>query len=131
MIEYILRVARLIEEEGPGARVEWRAWKSFLGYLRNLITTEIAFIEQIFPQKMDVRHGSIVRKIAKEVPAISVTIASNIIMELDRICRMGRSNSQLVAAESLGLAWMCLTASRLRLTISFLLKILKAFLPGL
>ena len=36
LIEFISRMARMVEEEGRGARLEWRAFKSFLGYLRRI-----------------------------------------------------------------------------------------------
>ena len=112
LIEFIHRMAVLIEEEGPLARLEWRAFKSFLAYLRNLSTDEIAFIEQIFPQKSDIRHGKIIRIIAPEVPAIQQELAAEILMEFANRCRFSRRNAQLTAAESLGQCWLCLTASR-------------------
>lgn len=117
LIEFILRMAKIVEEEGPCARLEWRAMKSFLAYLRNIALEEIAFIEQIFPQKMDVIHGRIIRKIAPEVPSIPEETAGTILMGLAHRCRFGRRNAHLTAAESLGLSWFCLTASRLRLPI--------------
>jgi len=116
-------MAKIVEEEGPRARLEWRALKSFLSYLRNISLEEIAFIEQIFPQKMDVTHGRIIRKIAPEVPSIPEEVAGTVLMGLAHRCRFGRRNAQLIAAESLGLSWLCLTASRLRLPIH--LEILK------
>lgn len=117
LIDFILRMARIIEEEGPLARLEWRALKSFLSYLRNISLEEIAFIEQIFPQKMDVIHGRIIRKITPETPSIPVESAGVMLMRLAHKCRFGRRNAHLTAAESLGLSWLCLTASRLRLPI--------------
>ena len=123
LISFILRMSKIVEEEGPCARLEWRALKSFLAYLRNIAMNEIAFIEQIFPQKMDVMHGRILRKIAPEVPSIPEEMAGTILTGLAHKCRFGPRNAHLTAAESLGLSWLCLTASRLRLPIH--LKILK------
>lgn len=117
LIDFILRMAKAVEKEGPSARLEWRAFKSFLGYLRNISLDEIAFIEQIFPQKMDIKYGRIIRKIAPEVYSIPQETAVEILMELARKCQSGRRDAQLTAAESLGLCWLCLTASRLRLPI--------------
>lgn len=77
----------------------------------------IAFIEQIFPQKMGFCGDKIIRKIAPEVYPIPYEIAARIILELARQCRFSRTNAQLAAAESLGLCWLCLNASRLRLPI--------------
>jgi hypothetical protein len=77
----------------------------------------IAFIEQIFPQKMGFSGDQIIRKIAPEVYPIPYEIAARILLELARQCRFGRTNAQLAAAESLGLCWLCLSASRLRLPI--------------
>lgn len=126
VFEYICRMAQLVEEGGKGARLRWRALKSFLAYLRNLSKDEIAFIEQIFPQKMDLSHGRIIRKITPEVYPIPQELASNILVELARMCRHGRPDAQLTAAESLALCWLCLTASRLRLPIYLeTLKVIK------
>jgi hypothetical protein len=113
--DYIVRISILVEEEGKGARLEWRALKSFLAYMRKIAPEEIAFIEQVFPQKMDIYYGRIIRKITPEVYPIPQEIAYNILYELARMATKGRSNAILSALESLGLCWLCLTASRLRL----------------
>ena len=55
---FIVRLARSIEDTGEGHRLQWRALKSFLDFIRNTYTTEqVAFIEHIFPKKMDVYYG--------------------------------------------------------------------------
>jgi hypothetical protein len=112
--EYIERIAETVKKEGKGARLEWRALKFFLNYLRNF-NEEAAFIEQIFPKKMDVMHGIILRKIAPEVYPLPEEIAGAIVCEFAQICCNGRKNVRYTAAESLGLCWLCLTAARLRL----------------
>ncbi len=117
LINFLLRMSALVEEEGFGSKLGERAIKSLLAYLRNLSMEEIAFIEQIFPQKMGVRSGRILRKIPPEAPAISQQLAAEILKDLAYRCRSGRVDSQHSAAESLGLSWLCLTASRLRLPI--------------
>jgi hypothetical protein len=113
LYEYLHRIAILKERKGKRDPLRWRALKSFLNYLRNLPTPEVAFIEQIFPEKMDVK-GRIIRKIQPQVYPISVEIAGKILYKLAEIAINGRTNSQLTALEALGLCWMCLTASRLR-----------------
>lgn len=115
--QFLFRMAKKVEKEGRGARLEWRALKSFLSYLRNIAQEEIAFIEQIFPQKMGFSGNQIIRKIAPEVYPIPYETAARILIELARQCRVNRTNAQLAAAESLGLCWLCLSASRLRLPI--------------
>ncbi len=116
--DYIMRMARLVEEEGKGSRLEWRALKSFLGYMRNLAHEEIAFIEQIFPFKMNIHDSRIIRLIEPEVYPISQAIAADILKELARMCKYGRPNAKHGAAEALGLCWLCLSASRMRLPIT-------------
>lgn len=115
LYDYLCRIAALVEKEGKGARLEWRALKSFLAYMRYLPPEEIAFIEQIFPQKMGIHFGQIIRKIPPEVYPISQEAAGAILFELAQMAIKGRPNSRLSALECLGLSWMCLTASRLRL----------------
>lgn len=118
LIHFIRRMARIVEEEWPCARLKWRALKSLLAYLRrNTPLEETAFIEQIFPQKMDITHGKIIRKIAPEVPPIPEEVAGTVLMELSHRCRFGRRNALLTALESLGLSWLCLIASQLQLPI--------------
>lgn len=111
-------MAKAVEEEGKGARLEWRAFKSFLAYMHNLSNEEIAFLEQIFPVKMDICHGRIIRKIAPEVYPIPQETARNLLVELAKMCRYSRPNAQLTAAESLGFCWLCLACSRLRLPVN-------------
>jgi hypothetical protein len=66
-------------------------------------------------QAVPIRTGKIVRKIDPEVHAISQEETSDIIRELNRLATQGRPNRHLSALESLGLCFMCLAASRLRL----------------
>ncbi len=113
--EYFIRTATTLETKGKGTRLEWRAFKNLLEYMRNIDPQEIAFIEQIFPKKMDVYFGKIIRKIAPEVYPISQEVARDILCELTQMAIKGRPDSRLSALESLGLFWLCLTASRLRL----------------
>ena len=119
LFEFLTRMAYFIEKEGPGARLEWRAFKSFLGYLRKLSSEEVAFIEHIFPRKMAIFDKRIIRKIAPEEPPLPIKTVLKILRELAFMSRHGHKNVQLGALESLGLCWMCLIAARLRLPIDF------------
>lgn len=116
LLNFIIRMARNTEEFGKGHRLSWRALKSFLSFLRETRDQkEVAFIEQIFPVDMDVAHGRIIRKIPPEVYSIPLETAGDIILELAIMCRECRPNAFHGLAETLGLCWLCLTASRLRL----------------
>lgn len=125
LYNYLQRIAILIEEENKESQglenktkeipLKWRAFKAFLDYLRKLPVAEHAFIEQIFPRKMDLFFGRIRRKISLETYPISQEAAADILIKLAEMGTTGRPNRHLSALESLGLAWLCLTASRLRL----------------
>ncbi len=115
--EFLKRMAIKIAKEGFGEPWRRRKFKNFLDYFRNLISEEHAFIEHIFPYKMDIFHGMVIRKVAPEVFAIPVETASSILIDLANQIHYGRPNVQYTAAESLGLCWICLTASRLRLPV--------------
>lgn len=118
LIDFIMRLAHLVEESGKGDRLGWRALKSFLDFVRKKHPVEeVAFIEHIFPKKMRVFHSRIIRLISPETYPIPEETAANILIELARRCRTGRPDTQLMAAECLGLCWVCLTASRLRLPV--------------
>lgn len=125
LYDYLQRVVNLVECENIKSQgmenktketpLKWRALKSFLDYLRNLHPEATTFIEQIFPRKMDLFFGRIRRLISAEAYPISQEAAADIIQTLVQIATTGRPNRHLSALESLGLAWLCLTASRLRL----------------
>lgn len=118
LIDFIIRLAHLVEESGKGDRLGWRALKSFLDFTRKKHSIEeVAFIEHIFPKKMRLFHSRIIRLISPETYPIPEEAAANILIELARRCRTGRPDAQLTAAECLGLCWICLTASRLRLPV--------------
>ncbi|MDR2539046.1 MAG: hypothetical protein LBC45_00195 [Chlamydiales bacterium] len=117
LIDFIILLARFVEDCGKGHRLEWRALKSFLGFIRDSYPVEeVAFIEHIFPKKMDIHYGRIIRVISSEAYPIPEKLASKILIELAQRCRNHRRlDACLTAAESLGLCWLCITASRLRL----------------
>lgn len=116
LICFIIRMATETESIGKGHKTTWRALKSFLHFLRETYPQEeVAFIEHIFPEEMDVVHNRIIRKIPSEFYPIPLETAGDIIQELTAMCTEGRPDAQLGLAETLGFCWLCLTASRLRL----------------
>lgn len=118
LIHFVIRLARSVEDDGTGHRLQWRATKSFLSFIRKSYPVEeVAFVEHIFPKKMDIHFGKIIRIISPEAYPIPEKTASEILIALAHRCRNGRPDARLTAAESLGLCWMCIAASRLRLPI--------------
>lgn len=116
LLGYIQKLANLVEEKGWGNKKEKRALRAFLDYLRVYYKQEdIAFIEHIFPEKTDLHHGRIIRLIWPQSYPISQEVAASIVRELAYKCAYGRPNAQLNAAEALGLSWLSLIASRIRL----------------
>jgi len=115
LYDYLQRLATKANESKNKRPLEWRALKSFLGYLRNLVQEEIAFIEHIFPEEMDIRHDSIIRLIRPEVYPFPQERIRDILFQQVQLALNGRPNAQFSALESLGLSWLCLNASHLRL----------------
>ncbi len=115
LIHFLLRLAKSTENDGKGHRLEWRALKSFLDFLRKKYSTkQVAFIEHIFPKKMDLHFGQIIRLISPEAYPIPEKTAAEILMELARRCRSGRPDAQYTAIDSLALCLLCIAASRIR-----------------
>lgn len=111
-------MARQVENEGKGHPLEWRALKSFLGFIRKTYpVNEVAFIEHIFPKKMDLHFGKIIRIIPPAAYPIPEKTAAEILIELAQRCHNGRPDTRLTAAESLGLCWFCIAASHTQLPI--------------
>jgi len=116
LFEYIWGLADRVQNNGWGSKKSKRALRSFLSYLRNdTPIEEIAFLEHIFPQKMDLRHRSIIRLIRPQVFPISIERAAEIIRTLAKAVIDGRPNARIKNAEALALCWLCLTSSRIRL----------------
>jgi hypothetical protein len=119
--DYILRVAALREKHGKGNYWEWRTLKSFLAYLRKFPSIQTSFIEQIFPKEGDLlsigARKRIIRKVDPESYPIPQRVTRDILYRLADMATDRRSNGLLSALESLGLSWLCLIASRLRLPI--------------
>ena len=118
LFSFIVRLAQLFEDSKIGERLALRALNSFLNFVRTKYpASEVAFLEQIFPKKRGSIEGKIIRRITQEVLPISQERTCELLVKLAQMCRYGAPTGQLSAAESLGLCWMCLTASRLRLPI--------------
>lgn len=113
--DYIIRLSKTVEEKGWGTKKELRALKSFLHFLREDYHQEdIAFIEHIFPKKIELRGGRIIRKVPPQVHAIPVEVAGDIIKKLAYRCAYGRQNSRDNAGEALALLWLCIASARIR-----------------
>ena len=121
--EFIIRMVETVEAEGIDSRLEWRALKSFLNYLRQINHKEWAFIEHLFPKKMDIFDKRIIRKVPPEIYPISEILVGKIIQELMNMTLNDRPNAQHTAAEALGLSWVCLTTARLRLSVHLKTKL--------
>lgn len=137
---YIIRLQDIVENKEKIHFLWERGLSGFLHHLRKTISKDqIAFLELIFPEDMEIRkitafkevkigkktsglrevpYGQIARKISPAVYSINIKTAADIICELANTVLHGRQNAKLVAAETLGLCWICLTSSRLRLPIS-------------
>lgn len=115
LINYVIRLSQIVEENGWGTKKQRRALKSFLHFLReDYCQEDVAFIEHIFPKKIDLRAGRIIRKIRPQVFPISHQVAGTIIKELAHQCAFGRANARHHAGEALALVWFCISSSRIR-----------------
>jgi len=96
--------------------------RSFTAYLRDqLPQEERGLIEEIFPEEMrvDKRTGKISRIAPATAYPIDLYLVAQILQRLAKMLLEGRPNAQLVAAEALGLAWICLISARRRLPTQF------------
>lgn len=99
-----------------------RSLRSFTACLREeLPHVERGLIEEIFPEEMrvDRNTGKISRIAPPTAHPIDIYLVAQILQGLARECLEGRPNTQLAAAEALGLAWICLTTARRRLPTQF------------
>jgi hypothetical protein len=128
LYEFIIRLARSFEDAHDrhqkrarkdlkiGTWLEERALKSFLDFIRkNNSSEQVAFIEHIFPQKMDMHFGSIIRLISPEAHPIPEKTAAEILIALAEKCQNGRIDARHTALEGLALSWLCIACSRIRL----------------
>lgn len=116
LLAFINRLAKESEKRGKGHPLHWRALRSFLDFIRDHYPKEeVAFIENIFPQKMDLEDGRIRRLITPEAFPIPEKTAAEILIEFARRCRNGRPDARHTAAEGLSLCCLCIASSRIRL----------------
>jgi hypothetical protein len=128
LYDFIVRLARSFEDQHDehqkrerkkrelGDWLEERALKSFLDFVRkNYPSEQVAFIEHIFPQKMDLHFGRIIRLISPEAFPVPEQTAAEILIELARRCRSGNLTARHTAIEALALCWICIACSRIRL----------------
>lgn len=118
LIQFITRLSQTIADECKKHYLRWRALRSFLNFIREyyISTTEpVAFIEHIFPKKMDLYHGKIRRLIPLEAYPIPEKTAADILIEFARRCRNGRPDARHTAVEGMALCWLCIASSRIRL----------------
>jgi hypothetical protein len=119
---YLERIASEMKRKKGRRSSKIRSLRSFTAYLREQLSQEErGFIEEIFPEEMrvDQRTGKISRIAPATAYPIDIHLVAQILQGLARELLEGRPNAQLVAAEALGLAWICLTSARRRLSTQF------------
>jgi hypothetical protein len=94
-----------------------RGWNSFLHFLRKLDPKARDFINQTFPEKLDIFAGKIIRIVAQEASSISMDLVRDILMKLVHMFKNENPQAKLTTLECLALIWICLTVSRLRLPV--------------
>lgn len=115
LVEYIINLSRVIEENGWETKRQKLALHSFLHFLREDYQQEdIAFIEHIFPKKMDIKGRRVIRKTPPQIHPIPHELAGTIIKTLAYQCCYGRTNARHHAGEALALIWLCISSSRIR-----------------
>lgn len=117
LVNFLTRMASQIAQHGWGEPIEERAFRSFLGYVRRF--QDGAFVEHIFPKKMEIHHGLIIRNIDSERYPIPEELACQILMAFADKALEGRKDARLTALECLALCWICLAAARLKLPTFF------------
>lgn len=91
--------------------IRWRSLRSFATYLRDTFPEETGFIEVLFPKKMKIFDGKVIRKVNNTIYPVDIIVAAKILQRLFHMVLEGKPDSQLGAAETLGLAWICLTSA--------------------
>ncbi|MGL4539468.1 MAG: hypothetical protein ACRCU0_00620 [Candidatus Rhabdochlamydia sp.] len=119
LVDYIQRYAQLVENHGWKQKKNKRALKAFLTYLKKFHKqNEVAFIEHLFPEKMDLHYGKIIKLVQPQVYPVSKEVIADIIKALAQQVIYGRPDALLNIVEALSLTWLCLIASRIRLPFS-------------
>lgn len=109
LLAFLHRLAEIIRIKGSLDQLGQRALKSFFFYLREAGMEEILMLEYLFPED---GRAYTSRAFSEKAFCLPREITKDILQELSYMFYFGRPNAQLSAAESLGLCWVCLTASR-------------------
>jgi len=139
LYDYILRLRDIIEKSEKIHFLWERGFSSFLDHLRRtLAKKQIAFLELIFPEDMELRPRTrceavqtgkytweieetpahlIARKISPCRFPVYICTAADTLHELANTVLNGRRNAKLTAAETLGLCWSALTCARRQLPL--------------
>ena len=132
LLDHLLYLANEIYKNNE-KRNNWkRSLNSFLNYLRQDMPSEnLGILESIFPYEKEIRPDYTLRKTEKGIEKIQISLIlrnieneeypidilaySEIIQILINTTLYGRANAQLIAAEALGLTWLCFTNARMHL----------------
>jgi len=113
---YLRRISSKIHRDKSCKSYRWESLRSFASYLRQIYPKdEQGFIEEIFPEEMELFCGRIKRIEPPTVYPIDIYTTANILKGLASTVLEGRATARFCAAEALGLAWICLTSARRRL----------------
>jgi hypothetical protein len=113
---YLRRISSKIHKDKYCKSHRWESLRSFTAYLRQIYPKdEQGFIEEIFPEEMELFFGRIKRIEPPTVYPIDIYITADILKSLASTVLEGRTTAQFCAAEALGFSWTCLTSARRRL----------------
>jgi len=76
---------------------------------------EQGFIEELFPEEMELFCGRIKRIEPPTLYPIDIYATADILKAFASTVLEGRATARFCAAEALGMAWICLTSARRRL----------------
>lgn len=113
---YLRRISYKIHRDKACKWHRWESLRSFTSYLRQIYPKEEqGFIEEIFPEEMELFCGRIKRIEAPTICPIDIYATADILKSFASTVLEGRATARFCAAEVLGLAWICLTSARRRL----------------
>ena len=124
LIEYLHQLASMITESAEDRAVWLKSLRCFLQFIReDTHPDQQGALEVIFPYEMKfqddqsfrktqdgiekVKCKHILRLVDEEIFPIDIFSASEILQNLTNTVLHGRANSQHIAAEALGYAWLC------------------------
>lgn len=113
---YLHRISSKIHKDRYCKWHRWESLRSFTSYLRQIYPKdEQGFIEEIFPEEMELFCGMVKRIEPPTIYPIDIYATADILKCLASTVLEGRATARFCAAEALGLAWICLTSARRRL----------------